>query len=110
MTGRTLFERTCSYLRELYMLDIQYLPIRSVGAVFGWMWSAACESRVIEQVHQLIKPLVDWMQKAGLADIPARCIGIWSLYYVGYRCAVIRGGNADNCIEEIKPSLRFYLE
>ena len=110
VTGKGLFERTCSYLLELYRLDIQYLPIRSVGAAFGWLWSADYERRVIEQVHQLIKPLVDCMQEAGLDDIPARCIGIWSLYYVGYRHAVMQGGTAEDCLSGIKPSLRYFLE
>jgi hypothetical protein len=50
------------------------------------------------------------MMESGLDDIPARCIGIWSLYYVGYRQAVIHGGTADDCLATIKPSLRFYLE
>lgn len=108
--GRTLLERACSYLRELYKLDVHYLPIRSVGAAFGWMWSATHEQRVVGQVHQLIKPLVDMMVESGLDDIPARCIGIWSLYYVGYRQAVIHGGTADDCLAAIKPSLSFYLE
>lgn len=108
--GRDLFERTCSYLRELYKSDVHYLPIRAVGAAYGWMWSASYEQRVVEQVHQLIKPLVDLMLESGLEDIPARCIGIWSLYYVGYRQAVIHGGTADDCLAVIKPSLRFFLE
>lgn len=107
--GKTVFERTCSYLRELYVLDIHYLPIRSVGAAFGWLWSADYERRVIAQVHQLIKPIVDWMQEAQLEDIPARCRGIWSLYYVGYRHAVMNGGTADDCLAAIRPSLRFYM-
>lgn len=110
VTGKTLFDRTCAYLGELYTLDIHYLPIRSVGAAFGWMWSASYERRVIEQVHQLIKPVVDWMQEAGLDDIPSRCIGIWSLYYVGYRHAVMQQGSPDECLAGIKPSLRYYLE
>jgi AcrR family transcriptional regulator len=110
MKGKTLFERTCSYLRELYALDIQNLPIRTVGAAFGWLWSAEHECRVIEQVFQLVQPVGDAMQKAGLDDIPARCLGIWSLYYVGYRHAVMRGGTADDCLAAIKPSLRYYLE
>ena len=107
--GGNLFERTCSYLRELYNLDIQYLPLRSVGAAFGWMWSATYEHRVIEQIHQLIKPVVDWMLSAGLEDVPARCFGIWSLYYVGYRQAVIQKSTADDCLAAIKPSLRYFL-
>jgi AcrR family transcriptional regulator len=107
--GETLFECACAYLRELYILDIQYLPIRSVGAAFGWMWSAAYEVRVIAQVHQFIQPLADWMQEAKLDDIPARCMGIWSLYYVGYRHAVMQVGTADDCLASIKPSLRYYF-
>lgn len=107
--GANLFERVCAYLWELYMLDIHYLPIRSVGAAFGWMWSAEYEARVIKQVHQLIKPIADWMQEAKLDDIPVRCVGIWSLYYVGYRHAVMLGGNANDCLEEIKPSLRYFF-
>lgn len=108
--ARTLYARACAYLRELYALDIQYLPIRSVGAAFGWMWSAEHETRVIAQVHQLIQPLVVWMQAARLDDIPARCMGIWSLYYVGYRHAVMQSGTADDCLAGIKPSLRYFLE
>jgi AcrR family transcriptional regulator len=107
--GRTPFARTCSYLRELYRLDIQHLPIRAAGAAFGWLWSAEYEARVIGQVHQLIDPLVGWMQDAKLDDIAARCFGIWSLYYIGYRHAVIQGGSAEDCLAAIKPSLRFYL-
>lgn len=110
VTGRDLLDRTCAYLRELYKLDVHYLPIRSVGAAFGWMWSDTYEQRVVEQVQQLIRPLVDMMTAAGLDDIPARCIGIWSLYYVGYRQAVIHNGTADDCLAAIRPSLRFYLE
>jgi hypothetical protein len=73
------------------------------------MWSADHERQAIEQVHQLVSPMAEWLQEAGLDDIPARCLGIWSLYYVGFRRAVIHGGNADDCLEAIKPSLRFYL-
>lgn len=105
----TPFERTCSYLRELYKLDIENLPIRSVGAAFGWMWSVDYERRVIEQVLQIVKPVAGWMLEAGLEDIPARCMGIWALYYVGYRRAAIHNGTADDCLEAIKPSLRFYF-
>lgn len=108
--GTAPLDRTCSYLRELYKLDIQYLPIRSVGAAFGWMWSAEQERRVVEQVGQLVTPVVRWMQDAGLEDVQARVIGIWSLYYVGYRHAVIHGGSARDCLKAIKPSLRYYFQ
>jgi len=109
VSGTTLQERICAYLRELYLIDIHYLPIRSVGAAYGWMWSATYEKRVIEQVGQLVAPVTQWLQDARLDDIHARIIGIWALYYVGYRQAVIYGGSADDCIDAIKPSLRYYL-
>lgn len=109
MTGETPFENTCTYLRELYQLDIKYLPIRSVGAAFGWMWSLDYEQRIVAQVGELIRPLAELMQEAGFDDIPARCFGIWSLYYVGFRHAVIHHGSADECLAAIKPSLSFYL-
>lgn len=108
--GKDPFEKTCSYLRQLYQLDIEYLPIRAVGAAFGWMWTPVYERRVIEQVGQLIAPMVNWIRKAGLDDIPARCLGIWALYYVGFRHAVIHSGAADDCLAVIKPSLRFYFD
>lgn len=108
--GETVFERACAYLGELYRLDIQYLPIRSVGAAFGWFWSESQEHRIVEQVHLLIKPLVEWMAEKKFDDIPARCLGIWSLYYVGYRRAVMHGATADDCLDGIKPSLRYFLQ
>ncbi len=110
VTGANLFERTCAFLHVLYTLDITYLPIRSVGAAFGWLWSADYEERVTQQVMQLIQPVVKDMQEAGLDNIPARCLGIWSLYYVGFRRAVVHGGSAADCLDEIKPSLGFFLQ
>ena len=108
--GAGAFERTCSYLGQLYRLDIHYHPIRSVGAAFGWMWSLEHERRVIEQVGQLVKPVAGWMQEAGLEHVPARIMGIWSLYYVGYRRAVMYGATAEECLLAIAPSLRLLLE
>lgn len=107
--GRTPQERICSYLLELYKLDVEQLPIRSVGAAFGWMWSADYERRIVEHIGQFVAPVVQWLQEAGLEDIQARVLGIWSLYYVGYRTAVIHGGTADDCLKSIEPSLRYYL-
>lgn len=108
--GDTAYTKTLAYLRALYRLDIQHMPIRSVGAAFGWMWSLDYERRIVEQVRRLIDPIVGWMQEAALDEIPARCLGIWSLYYVGYRHAVIHKGSADDCVAAIAPSLRFFLE
>ena len=108
--ARALPERISAYLRELYALDIASLPIRSVGAAYGWMWSPVHEARVMRQVLQLGQPVADWLLAAGLDDIPARCMGLWSLYYVGYRQAVIHGGSADDCLNSIRPSLHYFLQ
>jgi hypothetical protein len=45
----------------------------------------------------------------GFDDVSARCYGVWALYYVGYRRAVLKGGSADDCLDEIRPSLKLIL-
>jgi len=104
-----LHERCCAYLRELYSMDIHNLPIRSVGAAFGWMWNTRYEQQIAVQVMQLLQPVIDWMKAAGLQGIEARAHGIWSIYYVGYRRAVLHGGTAEECIAEISPVLGILL-
>lgn len=107
--GESLSERVCSYFLELYRLDIEFLPIRSVGAAFGWMWNARYEQEIIGQVLQLLQPVAGWMAEAGLEGIEARGYGIWSVYYVGFRRAAIHGGSAEDCIAEIRPTLEILL-
>lgn len=107
--GNTALERTCDYLLALYQFDVLYQPLRSVGAIYGWSWTGAYEAAVIEQVWQFLAPIAGWLKGDGFDDIPARCYAIWALYYVGYRRAVTRGGNADECLAEIRPSLAILL-
>lgn len=107
--GKTALERTGAYLLALYQFDIHYKPLRSVGAIHGWSWNAAYESAVVAQVMQFLSPIAAWMADEGLDDIPARCYGLWSLYYVGYRRAVIHGGSAEDCLAEIAPSLKILI-
>lgn len=107
--GESLSKRVCSYFLELYRLDIEFLPIRSVGAAFGWMWNARYEQEIIGQVLQLLQPVAGWMAEAGLEGIEARGYGIWSVYYVGFRRAAIHGGSAEDCIAEIRPTLEILL-
>ena len=109
VSGVSLPDKVCGYLRELYALDIQYMPIRSVGAAFGWMWNATYEAKIISQVLQLLQPVASWMTEAGLNNIQARGYGLWSVYYVGFRRAAIHGGSADDCIQEIRPTLEILL-
>ncbi len=107
--GESLIDRVCGYFLELYRLDIQFLPIRSVGAAFGWMWNAQYEQQIIGQVLQLLQPVAGWMVEAGLEGFEARGYGIWSVYYVGFRRAAIHGGSAEECIAEIRPTLEILL-
>lgn len=107
--GTNALERTSAYLHMLYCADVAVLPIRSVGAAYGWMWSAKYEAAIVAQVWQLLAPLVGWMTDDGLDNIPGRAYGIWSVYYVGFRRAVLHGGGPDDCIQEILPSLEILL-
>jgi len=105
----TALERTSDYLLALYQFDIHYQPLRSVGAIYGWSWNGAYEAAVIEQVWKILAPIAGWLKDGGYDDIPARCYGIWALYYVGYRRAVTKGASAEECLAEIHPSLVMLL-
>jgi len=98
-----------SYLLDLYKQDIAIKSIRKEGAAFGWKWSHRYEVLIIEQLMQIIKPISDALLSEGYEDIEARCFGIWSLYYVGYRAAVMNEADAQRCLEAIKPSLSLLL-
>lgn len=109
VSGQTLEDRVCGYLRELYATDIEFLPIRAVGAAHGWAWGPDYEQKVIAQVLKLIQPIADWMVQAQLDQIEARCYALWSVYYVGFRRAVVHGEGADDCIRGIRPSVALLL-
>jgi AcrR family transcriptional regulator len=108
--GDNLYDKVCTYIERLYELDIEYLPLRSVGAAQGWSWSADYEAKNLEQVRHLIAPIASWISEAGLKDVQGRSIGIFSLYYVGFRGAVIRKSSASECLESIKPSLSYFCK
>lgn len=98
------------YLLGLYAEDIAIKSIRAEGAAFGWKWSGKYEELIIEQIFRMIQPIVDALQHDGYDDIQARCYAIWSLYYVGYRHAVMHGGDAAACLNQIKPSLAICMK
>jgi AcrR family transcriptional regulator len=98
-----------NYLLNLYEQDIAIKNIRKEGAAFGWKWSEKYEALIIEQLMQLIKPISDALLHENYDDIQARCFGIWSLYYVGYRNAVMNNADAQSCLEAIQPSLKLML-
>ncbi|WP_062308275.1 TetR/AcrR family transcriptional regulator [Polynucleobacter sinensis] len=98
-----------AYLLDLYKQDIAIKGIRQEGAAFGWRWSGKYESLIIGQLMQILKPISDALLHEHYDDIEARCFGIWSLYYVGYRAAVMNDANAQGCLDLIKPSLKLLL-
>ena len=98
-----------SYLLDLYEKDIAIKTIRAEGAAFGWKWSDKYEALIIEQLMFLIKPIADALTHFKYDEIEARCYTIWSLYYVGYRNAVMNNASAKECLEGIKSSLDLCL-
>jgi AcrR family transcriptional regulator len=99
-----------AYLLDLYRQDISIKSIRKEGAAFGWKWSGKYEALIIAQLMQILKPIADCLAHFKYDDIEARCYAIWSLYYVGYRSAVMNNADASQCLEGIKPSLRICLK
>jgi AcrR family transcriptional regulator len=98
------------YLLDLYQQDIEVKSIRKEGAAFGWKWSEKYEVLIVQQLKQLLKPIADALTHFGYDEIEARCYAIWSLYYVGYRNAVMNKENANTCLEAIRPSLAICLK
>ena len=97
------------YLLRLYASDIEHIRIRRESAAYGWMWSANYEARIVAQVMALLQPIAEAMLVHGLDNIPARGFAIWSLYYVGYRAAVVAGADARECMDGIRDSLALVL-
>jgi len=98
------------YLLDLYQQDIEIKSIRKEGAAFGWKWSGRYEAQIIEQLMQILKPIADALAHYEYDEIEARCYAIWSLYYVGYRNAVMNNADAAACLAAIKPSLAICLK
>jgi AcrR family transcriptional regulator len=99
-----------NYLLDLYQQDIEIKSIRKEGAAFGWKWSEKYEVLIIEQLMQILKPVADALAHFGYKNIEAHCYAIWSLYYVGYRNAVMNNADANACLAGIKPSLAICLK
>jgi AcrR family transcriptional regulator len=98
------------YLLNLYVSDIKHIKIRRESAAFGWMWSAAYEDRIRDQVMTLLSPIISVLTTEAHCDVSACCLAVWSLYYVGYRNAVVNGATAQECLDFISPSLKLLLQ
>lgn len=98
------------YLLTLYKEDIAIKSIRKEGAAFGWKWSEKYEALILDQLMKILQPIAECLAHFKYDAIEARCYAIWSLYYVGYRNAVMNNADAKACLEGIKPSLRICLK
>lgn len=98
------------YLLNLYKEDVAIKSIRKEGAAFGWKWSEKYESLIVEQLMKILQPIADCLHHFKYDDVEARCYAIWSLYYVGYRNAVMNNADAQACLDGIQPSLRICLK
>jgi len=104
----SVLEKVSSYVELLYEFDIEHMPIRQVAASHGWSWSISYEEKHSKQVRQFLEPIETWMTDAGLTNVRARSLGIFSLYYIGYREAVIRQASASDCLKMIRTSLSYF--
>lgn len=107
--GSTASERVLGYLLALYRLDTRDKELRKLGAAYGWLWPKEREAQVLEQIIELVTPVADELRRQGLDNVEDRCRAIWSLYYVGFRAAVIHNASAEQCLEGISGALNLIL-
>lgn len=108
-TGEPLTAFVERYLLALYRSDVKNLKVRRETAAYGWMWDRRHEQRIVAQVLQLLAPIEAALRAAQVSDPQARLFALWSLYYVGYRRAVVWGAGPGRCLSGIRPSLRLLL-
>jgi AcrR family transcriptional regulator len=108
--GKSALSCIENYLLNLYKEDIAIKSIRKEGAAFGWKWSEKYEALIIAQLMKILQPIADCLHHFKYDEVEARCYAIWSLYYVGYRNAVMNNADAKACLEGIQLSLRLCLK
>lgn len=107
--GTTVSERVLGYLLALYRLDTRDKELRKLGAAYGWLWPKEREAQVLEQIHDLVGPVKDELKHAGFDQVGDRCLAIWSVYYTGYRSAIIHDASAEQCLEGISGAVEMIL-
>jgi AcrR family transcriptional regulator len=107
--GTTPKDRIDGYLLSLYRLDVRDKELRKLGAAYGWLWSREREAQVLGQVLELVAPVAAELRREGLDQIDSRCQAIWSLYYAGYRAAVVHDATAEDCLAGISDALRLLV-
>lgn len=107
--GKSARERILGYLLALYRLDVRDKELRKLGAAYGWLWPKEREAEVLGQIIGLVTPVTEELKRAGLDRIEDRCRAIWSLYYAGYRAAVIHDASAEQCLAGIAGGLELLV-
>lgn len=97
------------YLRRLYEFDIEHITLRRMGAAFGWLWAPKYESRIWKQVLTLTTPIDGILLREGFSDRQPIIQTLWSLYYAGFRYAVMHRAPGESCLAEIRPALKLIL-
>lgn len=107
--GKSARERILGYLLALYRLDVRDKELRKLGAAYGWLWPKEREAEVLGQVFELVAPVQAELAREGLDRIEDRCRAIWSVYYAGYRAAVIHDATAEQCLAGISGALALII-
>jgi hypothetical protein len=97
------------YLRRVYEFDIEHITLRRMGAAFGWLWAPKYEPRIWEQVLALTTPIDGILAREGFGDREPMIKAVWSLYYTGFRHAVMHRAPGEACLAEIRPALQLIL-
>ena len=97
------------YLRRVYEFDIEHITLRRMGAAFGWPWAPKYESRVWTQLFALTAPIDGILLREGFSDREPIIKTLWSLYYAGFRHAVMHRAPEAACLAEIRPALKLIL-
>ncbi|MEC8020623.1 MAG: hypothetical protein VX179_01435, partial [Pseudomonadota bacterium] len=97
------------YLRRVYEFDIEHITLRRMGAAFGWLWAPKYEPRIWKQLFALTAPIDGILLREGFSDREPIIKILWSLYYAGFRHAVMHRAPEEACLAEIRPALKLIL-
>ena len=98
------------YLRQVYEFDIKHITLRRMGAAFGWLWAPKYEPRIWKQLFAPTAPIDGILLREGFSDREPIIKILWSLYYAGFRHAVIHRAPEEACLAKIRPAVKLSLQ
>ena len=98
------------YLRRVYEFDLEHITLRRMGAAFGWLWAPKYEPRIWKQLFALTAPIDGILLREGFSDREPIIKTLWSLYYAGFRHAVIHRAPEEACLAKIRPAVKLSLQ